>query len=139
MTTATDTFTGLLDAYNRHDIDALREFYTEDCVEISPNEKLDGRDAITADAANLWAAFPDTRLEVLNVVHGDDHRAIEYIWHGTSTSAYNMADGSTIEPTGKAVHLRGCSISKLRDGKICSVHQYFDRAEMMEQLGGTTS
>ena len=53
------------DAWNRHDIDALMSFMTEDCVfEASAGPEVcgtryAGREAVRAGFAEVWATFPD--------------------------------------------------------------------------------
>ena len=53
------------EAWNRHDVDALMSFMTEDCVfEASAGPdvcgaRFVGRDAVRAAFAEVWAAFPD--------------------------------------------------------------------------------
>src|SRR5215213_8979626 len=53
------------DAWNRHDVDALMTFMTDDCVfEASAGPdvcgaRYVGRDAVRAGFAQVWATFPD--------------------------------------------------------------------------------
>jgi ketosteroid isomerase-like protein len=53
------------DAFNRHDVDALMSFMTEDCVfEASAGSdvcgtRYAGREAVRASFAEVWASFPD--------------------------------------------------------------------------------
>jgi hypothetical protein len=53
------------DAWNRHDVDALMAYMTEDCVfEASAGPDISGtryvgREAVRAGFAEVWATFPD--------------------------------------------------------------------------------
>lgn len=53
------------DAWNRHDIDALMSFMTDDCVfEASAGPeacgtRFEGRETVRAAFAEVWATFPD--------------------------------------------------------------------------------
>ena len=55
------------DAWNRHDVDALMSFMTEDCVfEASAGPdvcgtRYAGREAVRAGFAEVWRTFPDAR------------------------------------------------------------------------------
>lgn len=64
----------MFDAFNAHDVDALKAFYAEDAVVIAPEscEPTVGRDAIGASYAEMFAQIPDVHdaLEVV-VTEGD--------------------------------------------------------------------
>jgi steroid delta-isomerase-like uncharacterized protein len=53
------------DAWNRHDVDALMSFMSDDCVfEASAGPEVcgtrfEGREAVRAAFADVWATFPD--------------------------------------------------------------------------------
>ncbi|NUZ05364.1 nuclear transport factor 2 family protein [Piscinibacter koreensis] len=99
------------DAFNRHDVDALMAFMTDDCVfEASAGPEACGarhvgREAVRAAYADVWATFPDAHWGgARHVVHGD--RAVSE-WTFTGT----QADGSRVE-------VNGCDLFTLRAGKI---------------------
>ena len=60
-----ETLAAFADAWNRHDVDALMSFMTEDCAfEASAGPEVCGaryvgRDAVRAAFAEVWATFPD--------------------------------------------------------------------------------
>jgi hypothetical protein len=53
----------------------------------------------------------------------------------THTGAITLADGSTIEPTGIRVTLHGVTVAEFDGPRICSVRQYWDEFDVLEQLG----
>ena len=61
----TEFLQAFADAWNRHDVDALMTFMTEDCVfEASAGPDVcgtqyAGREAVRAGFAEVWATFPD--------------------------------------------------------------------------------
>jgi steroid delta-isomerase-like uncharacterized protein len=99
------------EAWNRHDVEALMSFMTDDCVfEASAGPDICGtryvgRGAVRAGFAEVWATFPDAHWgDARHLVQGT--RGISE-WRFTGT----RADGSRVE-----VH--GCDVFTFRDGKI---------------------
>src|SRR5215831_1107695 len=105
------------EAWNRHDVDALMTFMTQDCVFESSagpdvcGTRYAGRDAVRAGFAEVWKTFPDAHWgNAKHFVHGD-RGVSEWIFTGTRT------DGSRVE-----VH--GCDVFTFRDGKIALKNSY---------------
>ena len=46
-----------------------------------------------------------------------------------------MRDGTELSPTGKRIELKGMELAKMRDGKICVCHMYWDGMALAQQLG----
>jgi steroid delta-isomerase-like uncharacterized protein len=104
-------------AWNRHDVDALMSFMTEDCVFESSagadacGTRYAGKDAVRAGFAEVWAIFPDAHWgNAQHFVHGD--RGVSG-WTFTGTKA----DGVRVE-------VDGCDLFTLRDGKIFIKNSY---------------
>jgi len=113
----TDVLQAFADAWNRHDVDALMSFMTDDCVFESSagpdvcGTRYAGRDAVRAGFAEVWAVFPDAHWgHARHFVQGD-RGVSEWMFTGT------RADGSRVE-----VH--GCDLFLFRDGKIASKNSY---------------
>ena len=115
MSTATEVTPAVLqafaDAWNRHDVDALMSFMTEDCVFESSagadacGTRYQGSEAVRAAFAEVWAVFADAHWgNARHFVHGE--RGVSE-WSFTGT----RADGSRVE-----VH--GCDLFVFRGGKI---------------------
>lgn len=105
------------DAWNRHDVDALMSFMTEDCVfEASAGpevcgERHVGRAAVRAAFADVWASYPDAHWgAACHFVQGD-RGVSEWIFTGT------RADGARIE-------VQGCDLFVFRDGRIALKNSY---------------
>jgi ketosteroid isomerase-like protein len=107
----TDGLRALFDAFNRHDADAVMEFFDADCVfsAVGGDEVHGSRyatpEAIRAAFSGVWAAMPDARWDHYDhFVHGD--RAVsQWVFTGTNS------DGRRIEAD-------GCDLFRLRAGKI---------------------
>ena len=113
----TEFLEAFADAWNRHDVDALMTFMTEDCVFESSagpdvcGTRYVGRPAVRAAFAEVWAIFPDARwANARHFVHGD-RGVSEWTFTGT------RADGSRVE-----VH--GCDLFTLQAGKILLKNSY---------------
>ncbi len=99
------------DAWNRHDIDALMSFMTDDCefhAVAGPDvmgRSFIGKDAVREGFQLAWQTFPDAAW--VNGVHFvcDDRGVSETTFKGTK------ADGSRIEA-------RMVDVFTFRDGKI---------------------
>jgi steroid delta-isomerase-like uncharacterized protein len=81
---------------------------------------------------NLFAAFPDFRFEILEIVASGEKAAVR--WHATGTF-----DGSGrfegLDPNGASVDLEGCDVLTVREGRIVRNDAYMNGAEMARQLG----
>jgi steroid delta-isomerase-like uncharacterized protein len=81
---------------------------------------------------DLFAAFPDFRFEILEVVAEGEKAAVR--WHATGTF-----DGSGrfegLDPNGATVDIEGCDVLTVREGQIVRNDAYMNGAEMARQLG----
>ena len=105
------------DAWNRHDIDAIMAFMTEDCVfEASAGPdvcgtRYAGQESVRAGFAEVWATFPDAQWRNARHFVQGDRGVSEWTFTGT------RADGSRVE-----VH--GCDLFTFRDGRIALKNSY---------------
>jgi steroid delta-isomerase-like uncharacterized protein len=113
----TEFLQAFADAWNRHDLEGLMSFMTDDCVfESSAGDeacgtRYQGAEAVRKGYAKAWQDFPDAQWsDARHFVNGN--RAVsEWIFTGTH------ADG-------KRVEVCGCDIFTLRDGKIAIKNSY---------------
>ena len=105
------------DAFNRHDADAIVAFMTDDCVfeaSAGPDvcgKRAEGRDAVRAAFAEVWATFTDAHWgDARHFVCGD-RGVSEWTFTGT------RGDGTRVE-----VH--GCDLFRFRDGRIAVKDSY---------------
>ena len=99
------------DAWNRHDIDALMSFMTDDCVfqaaagPLACGTRFEGRDAVRAAFTQAWINFPDAQwLNGRHFVQGD-RGVSEWTFVGT-------------RPDGTRIEADGCDLFSFRDGRI---------------------
>ena len=99
------------DAWNRHDVDDLMSFMTDDCVfessagDESCGTRYEGREAVRMGYAKAWKDFPDARWSDARHFLSGNRGVSEWVFSGT------QADG-------KRVELVGCDLFSFRDGKI---------------------
>jgi steroid delta-isomerase-like uncharacterized protein len=113
----TQVLQAFAEAWNRHDVDALMSFMTEDCVfEASAGSdvcgtRYVGRESVRAGFAEVWATYPDAQwTDARHFVH-EERGVSEWTFTGT------RADGTRVE-------VRGCDLFTFRDGRICLKNSY---------------
>ena len=105
------------DAWNRHDVDAIMSFMTEDCVfEASAGPEVCGtryvgRECVRAGFSEVWATFPDAHWGNARHFVCAERGVSEWTFTGT------REDGTRVE-----VH--GCDLFIFRDGKIFLKNSY---------------
>jgi steroid delta-isomerase-like uncharacterized protein len=113
----TEWLQAFADAFNRHDADAIMSFMTDDCVfEASAGPEVcgtrfEGRAAVRAAFADVWASFPDARWGNARHFVCGDRGVSEWTFTGT------RGDGTRVE-----VH--GCDLFRFRDGRIALKNSY---------------
>ncbi|HET9645503.1 MAG TPA: nuclear transport factor 2 family protein [Burkholderiaceae bacterium] len=106
-----ETLQAFTDAWNRHDIDALMSFMTDDCVfqsaagPLACGARHQGREAVRAAFSQAWAIFPDAQWRNGHHWVDGDHGVSQWTFTGTK------ADGTRIEA-------EGVDLFTFRDGRI---------------------
>lgn len=109
--TAND-FSELFDAFNRHDIKGVMQYFAEDSVFYTVGgpdvfgKKFEGLEDISKAFQGVWQAMPDARWDHHSHFVHDNVRAVSE-WTFTGT----YGDGTRIEA-------QGADLFTLRDGKI---------------------
>jgi steroid delta-isomerase-like uncharacterized protein len=121
-----------LEALNRHDVEAVLAFYTDDVVfeDVSLAEPLHGKQAMRTYMADFFVAFPDLHIDERTIFGGRLIAAAEYELSGTHRGTL---DGRP--PTGRTFRLRALSVYAY-DGHLFNRETfYWDSATMLRQLG----
>jgi steroid delta-isomerase-like uncharacterized protein len=112
-----ETLQAFADAWNRHDVDALMSFMTEDCVfEASAGPEICGARSVGAESVRaafleVWTTFPDAHWGSARHFVASDRGVSEWIFTGT------RADGTRVE-------VQGCDLFVFRDGRIALKNSY---------------
>ena len=92
-----------------------------------------GRDAIREFVAGMHASFTDWHHDV-TIESTGDVAAVEGTWTGTHSGPMATPQGE-VPATGKRVTIPFAGIVRIEDGRIASIHNYFDRMTFMGELG----
>lgn len=117
MTMTVEILQAFANAWNRHDIEALMTFMTDDCVfEASAGPQAcgaasKGRDAVQAAFREVWATYPDARWNAPRHFVCGDRGVSEWTFCGT------RGDGSRVE-------VNGCDVFTFRGDKIAVKNSY---------------
>jgi ketosteroid isomerase-like protein len=119
---STETAKAILDAFNAHDLDAIMEFFAEDCSLDLPRgpdpwgQRYVGKAAVREGLATRFKGLPD-------VHYGDDRHWIS----GNMLVSEWLLTGT--RPDGTAVKVRGCDHYEFRDGHIIRKDSYWKIVE----------
>ena len=112
------TLEAILDAFNRHDLDAIMSYFADDCSFDMPRGREPGgahhvgKAAVRAALASRFAGIPDVHYgEARHFVAGD-RGVSEWLLTGTTTA-------------GAKVRVRGCDLWEFRDGKVARKDSYW--------------
>jgi steroid delta-isomerase-like uncharacterized protein len=130
---AKDIAKDFLEAWNKRDFDRMRGLMHPDYTYTGGDGKEQkGREAGLAVSQMFAGAFPDGRIDVVNLKDFGDTVLVEFIGRGT-----HRGDLMGIAPTGRSVTIPVCDVLELRDGKIYREREYMDMVTIMVQVGVT--
>lgn len=125
-----------IEHYNAQNLSALSEGFAADADMTWPGlDPIKGRPAITEFWRELLAAFPDGKVTIARMVEERDVVVVEYEFSGTNTGPLRRPTGEFAPATRRKVSGRAIAIATIHNGKTRSQHEYFDRVEVLTQLG----
>jgi len=111
-----------LDAFNRHDLDEIMSFFTDDCILDMPRgpapsgSHAEGKDAVRSLLETRFRGIPD-------VQYGDDRHFVA----GTRGASEWLLTGTTT--SGVRIAVRGCDLFEFRGDKIRRKDSYWKIVE----------
>jgi ketosteroid isomerase-like protein len=102
----------ICEAFNRHDLDAIMEYFVEDCVLVMPRgphpwgQRYDGREAVREGLATRFAGIPDVHYRDGTHWVAGNRGVSEWTLTGTSTA-------------GEKIEVCGCDLWTFDGGKVC--------------------
>jgi ketosteroid isomerase-like protein len=117
-----DLLQQFLDAFNRHDLDAIMGFFADECVLETPRgpdpwgRRFVGREEVRAGLAGRFSGIPD-------VHYGEDHHWVSGD-RGVSTW---LLTGTTT--AGQRLAVRGCDLLDFDGGKVVRKDSYWKIVE----------
>jgi steroid delta-isomerase-like uncharacterized protein len=120
------------DAVAARDVDAMVACWAPGGIEnIAPIGQLSVPEGVRAFFTELFAAVPDQKFEVLDVVAARNQAAVR--WHSTGTFCGGPFMG--VEPTGARIELEGLDLLTVTDGLIQRNDAYYDGTQFARQIG----
>jgi len=124
MKITTETLKEILEAFNRHDLDAIMEFFSDDCSFDFPRgpepwgQRFIGKAQVREALAGRFKGIPDVHYgEDSHWVSEDGSKGVsEWTLMGTTTS-------------GVSLKVRGCDLWGFRNGKITQKNSYWKIVE----------
>ena len=117
-----ETLKKIADAFNAHDLDAIMEFFADECSLDMPRgpepwgQRFAGKAAVREGLATRFKGLPD--------VHYSDDR--HWVSGNMGVSEW-LLTGTT--PDGRQVRVRGCDHWEFRDGKVVRKDSYWKIVE----------
>ncbi|MEA2025053.1 MAG: ester cyclase [Chloroflexota bacterium] len=128
---------GAVQTINARDWEGYGAFFAEDVQMRFPGaiDGASGREARVQFVQVMINAFPDGRISAVRVFGSGDWGCCQFQFEGTNTGPLGGPDGSEAPPTGKVAAFPYCVVARFEGGIIVEFDEYFDRLEMLSQLG----
>lgn len=126
QTVTVDLLEEILDAFNRHDTDAIMRFFADDCTFDMPRgpepwgRRLLGKEQVREGIASRFAGIPD-------VHYGEDRH---FVSGNRGVSEWRLTGTAQ---DGRAIDVRGCDLWEFRDGKVIRKDSYWKIVETPAQ------
>ncbi|MBI4299835.1 MAG: ester cyclase [Chloroflexi bacterium] len=124
------------EGYNERNFNKAMAQIAEDAelVDIPQGVTLRGPRGFEQFMEGWSTAFPDSKVDIQNVVASGDWVIVEFVGRGTHTGTLK-GPNMEVPPTGRHVEVHFCDVLRLSEGKIVGIHTYYDVATFMRQLG----
>jgi predicted ester cyclase len=118
------------EVYNQRNLAVLDELCVADFVYQSASMTIQGLQAYKHFASLLFAAFPNGRFSIEDLIAEEDRVVVRHTFRGT-----HQGDFMGIAPTGKNVTTTAIVISRIVNGKATEAWFNGDDLGRMQQLG----
>jgi ketosteroid isomerase-like protein len=122
MPLTSETLKAVLDAFNAHDLDAIMDFFADDCSFDMPRgpdpwgQRFRGKTAVRQALASRFQGLPD-------VHYGEDRHWVS----GDLGVSEWLLTGTTLD--GRQIRVRGCDHWEFSDGRIVRKDSYWKIVE----------
>ena len=116
------TLKKILDAFNQHDLDAIMEFFSDDCSFDMPKgpepwgQRFMGKDQVREALSGRFKGIPD-------VHYGDDRH---WVAADRGVSEWTLTGTTT---SGVSLKVRGCDLWEFRNGKVVRKNSFWKIVE----------
>ena len=124
MTVTLNTLKDVLDAFNRHDLDSIMEYFSDDCSFDFPRgpesfgQRFIGKAQVREALAGRFKGIPD-------VHYGEDRHWLS-VDRTQGVSEWTLTGTTT---SGVKLKVRGCDLWEFKDGKITRKDSYWKIVE----------
>ena len=133
MSDAKDVILKHVVAVNDHNSDA--DPWAADAQLVAPGDATaSGRDEVIGLLGVFREAFPDLRLEIVQLLGDGTAAAAEGMLTGTHDGVFHTPGGD-VPPTGRSVKLRWAAVYATDGATLKSEHLFFDQMDLLGQLG----
>jgi steroid delta-isomerase-like uncharacterized protein len=115
---------------NKHNPEAIDEFYAPDFVWHEPDQDIQGYEQAKQFVSMYFGAFPDINVTVEDVIAEGEKAVTRWTMRGT-----HRGELMGIAPTDKQIELKGITIHRIEGGKIVEEWERYDNLGVMQQLG----
>ena len=121
-----ETLKAIADAFNAHDLDAIMEFFADDCSFDMPRggepwgRRLTGKAAVREGFAARFKGLPDVHFGDDRHFVSGDRGVSEWLLTGTA-------------PDGSRVRVRGCDLWEFRDGQVIRKDSYWKIVDVAQK------
>ena len=121
----------VVEDWHRADLDALDEHLDPAYVNHDPsNPDVTDRESYKRWAAGAWAAFPDMRITIEDLIAEGDR--VAKVW---SLEATHTGDFGGIAPTGQRITWSGVTIYRVSGDRVIECNWQTDALGLLRQLG----
>jgi steroid delta-isomerase-like uncharacterized protein len=120
--------------WNAHDSAAWVGDFSADAQVVAPGASGSGTEMVRTLYSTWQDAFPDNEVRVTDIFEDGATAILEAQFQGTQTGTMNAPD-QTIPATGRRVNIPFVTINRFDGGKMTQFTLYFDRVELLGQLG----
>ena len=120
--------------WNAHDSAAWVGDFSPDAPVVAPGASGSGTEMVRTLYSTWQDAFPDNEVRVTDIFEDGATAILQAEFQGTQTGTMNAPD-QTIPATGRRVNIPFVTINRFDGGTITQFTLYFDRAELLGQLG----
>ncbi len=120
----------LLDAQNRHDVDASVACFAHPRYELVGNQRVyEGAEQVRRYYDTTFGAFPDLSFEMIAAHHADASLVVEMWMSGSHPGSRH-----DFEATGKHFRCRMAAVFQFQDSDLIGARIYYDTGTIARQL-----
>jgi steroid delta-isomerase-like uncharacterized protein len=117
-------------AWNKGNLAVADEVYSADYLLHDPAGPIEGLEALRQFLTTFRTGYPDLHATIEEMIAEGDKVVWRYTLRGTHRGEF-----MGIAPTGKAITLTGCLLSRFVGDKVVEDWNNYDALGMMQQLG----